>query len=70
MSSTISPLTTNNIDQLTNKSPTDELLQLLIKQFLNQNKSIIEGNQYLIDEIRKLRELLTKQTVILFIFEN
>ena len=67
----------NHVDQQILSSPTttatlrsttataEDLSQLLIKQFLSQNKSIIEGNQFLIDELRKLRETITKQNVCL-----
>ena len=64
MSLFTSPTSINHLDQLsTSRSPSDEITQLLLKQFLSQNKNIIEGNQFLIEELRKLREIIGKQNV-------
>ena len=55
----------NHVDSITRPgaATAEDLSQLLLKQFLTQNKSIIEGNQFLIDELRKLREVISKQNV-------
>ena len=53
----------NHVDQPIRTATAEDLSQLLLKQFLTQNKSIIEGNQFLIDELRKLREVISKQNV-------
>jgi hypothetical protein len=56
--------TSNHVEQILIKSPSEDLSQLLLKQFLAQNKSIIEGNQFLIEELRRLREIISKQNVL------
>lgn len=44
-------------------SSLEELCEIISKQVIEQNKSIVDVNQNLLSEIRNLREIIAKQDV-------